>query len=276
MFPFSSFFASFNAPRYRFVAQDKHPIVHVAIDVQRCFLLGLPDQRATALSHDIRTFANALRRYDIPTVWVAYRTPWASLWPFLAPRTQPQPVGLYAPDPDHSDLCFRHGDRRAFARDELVAQLGLEAIRPRADEPIAVKTDDDAFQAVWYQSQSALDLLLRRWKTERALITGMNTHACVASTLLGCAAERPDIAAVAVYDLLADTENRAPRDLPAYHAALLQQNLPPHLFSLETSDSLLQAFAAAKRQVGARGPSAVLEPARRRGYSRPRSARRFG
>lgn len=146
-------FLMFSSPR---------PIVHLSIDLQKRYLKKLSPERASYLLKHVESTAKALRSFGIPTIWVAYRdlfeTPDESIGHFFSVKAQVNgfPVKSFEP--------------------VLEKSLGLPELQE--GDLAYVKAHDSVFEGV-----SSIDHVLKKVECKNLLVSGMNTHACVADTI---------------------------------------------------------------------------------------------
>ncbi len=184
--------------------------VHLAIDVQLRFYHAMPQKRRSLFVKAERAFANKLKRHNISTIWVAYNQTESFAF---APTIRPP---------------------------ALIKGLGLDAVKPKENEPIYVKCANDAF---YYERNSLLYQELQEKDCQKVIITGMNTCACVADTILG--ARKVGLDVYALYDLMADKCCEPRGQSPQWHQEKLIHTCDAiNSVHLSTSDAFLQHLKA--------------------------------
>ncbi|MFA6280133.1 MAG: isochorismatase family protein [Bdellovibrionales bacterium] len=184
--------------------------VHLAIDIQSCFYKSLPKSRVHNFTHAARIFANRLREHNILTIWVAF-------------GSGHEPPFTFAP-------------QEPKERTPFVQKLGLEAVRPKENEPIYIKLVNDAF---YYEHRSPLKELLQSKNCRNVIITGMNTGACVSDTIIG--AQNVGLNVYAIYDLMADNYCEKQPNAPGWHKEKLMNTCDGiHKVHLSPRDDFLR------------------------------------
>ena len=202
-----------------------HPITHLAVDVQRMFLYDLGSERSRSFRAKIESFAKELKKYSVPTTWVA-----------AYPNA-------------YMDKAISSRPRSAVSEEEA-KKLGLDGTSISPDDNILVKYNADAFAA------GVLAQDLRRTQTGTVVITGMNTTVCVLFSAIS--AVRAGLRCVIVTDMLADINyTSSQKSDPEWHKHALEREIgnflgrKPNakklmsLIEYTTSDALLAALEPA-------------------------------
>jgi len=228
--------------------------VHLAIDVQAEFLRYLDPERQKEFPHSVRQFANELReQHGIPTIWVA-----------MVPG---QGIVLYRPTASIPD-----GEPR---EPELVEKFGLGAIGPRTDEIILVKSRGSSIESADSAfAGTALIKYLKELGISDIIVTGMNTHGCVADSIADAIqsnALHDALQCHVMTDLLAASRTKASaeedRDL-TWHEGVLRKILGAtplvhYYISGEFLRSLKAGFVSPKRQILPHEQPGAVKPSRR-------------
>lgn len=189
--------------------------VHIAIDAQKHYVCALAPPRDTTFARAVNQFAKDLRRYEIPTVWIAM------------------------------DGTQRIIEPRTAAENGLL--LGLEAMELGTSDIIATKGMESAFT----NEALAPYLLKRGWNT--LIFTGIQTTQCVAKTLTSALSKAHNFNCIVAYDLLADSTEHfhrfGPEDDPQSHLKALRYSL--HNWAdrpqFATAKNILKTFASSLR-----------------------------
>jgi nicotinamidase-related amidase len=193
-------------------------MVHLAIDVQRKYIGPIySPQKRMLFPGQIRQFADTLRVYDIPTIWV------------VAGNDDPRTRDL---DRDEYKL---YANKKIFPA--AIDIYGLDLVEPRDDEAIFVKLGNDCF--AFPRLQEYLD----QQGVQTCIITGMNTYYCVRASILG--AINANFHPIAIFDKLAHAPRKADSD-PQWHKRALKWGLRKHTnlshVSFQTSAEFLDGL----------------------------------
>lgn len=156
--------------------------VHLAIDYQDWFLLKLSNSTACSFAAAGRTFADDLRKRNVPTIWVGCA--WAGdNWRLL----------------DVEDDPYLH---RYF-----VSKHGFNHVRPKQNEAFFIKAHDDVF---YPRATVSLAAILKDRGVDTLVISGMNTSMCITDTIRS--ALQRNFHVMAAYDQMADERRKTHHD----------------------------------------------------------------
>lgn len=162
--------------------QNMTDTVHLAIDYQKIWLSHLRDGRRVGFTAAAREFADDLRGFGAPTIWVAYDT---------------EPCGF-----EYINDDFRHLPLR---REAWITRFGLGAVYPLRDEFIFLKCAQDAFNRA--TPFNPLSYFLDKNGYKNVILSGLSTCACILKTALGGLREGYNV--TIAYDQLADDKHES-------------------------------------------------------------------
>lgn len=232
---------NFSACAGDLVKPVRHPIIHLAIDVQKHYVSSLSADRTENYCKQIDKFRHDLRERDIPTIHVGFQ---GSNRPieFLSrtaewrmPKPEPREESRQI-----SDLAF--------------------LMKPYKDEDIVVKHCADAFATLASSPAPGLAGILKQYKVQTIIMTGGYTMGCVWSSAMSAIEQGFNL--ILAYDRLTD-ECSVPVEQernPLWHKKQLERSLSLSSAKLLTAEECLDFVAAqGKRPIMQSSKRCLLE-----------------
>lgn len=186
-----------------------HPIIHLAIDVQREFIGDLRPGRKEYYPKQVDKFRNDLRERNIPTIHVGFGSSRGAVEDIeLVPRTAEWRM---------SRPEFREKSRQISDLEFMV--------KPYKDEDIVIKHRPDAFaMTTQFLPVPSLAGILKRQGARTIIMTGGNTTACVLES--AASALNSEFNLILVYDRVADESAPKQESDPLWHKEQLSELFP--------------------------------------------------
>ena len=172
-------------------------VIHLPIDVQERYYKEFRDERSKTFPRKIDVFSRELKNRGIETLPVAYSNKY---W------NDPVGSGLY-----NAPFNRKFGDKNIFD-----ALTFAPDFYPADSQAVYVKNHENAFK------DDVLAKEVKKRGINTIIITGMNTTACVESTVVGAFEKcSKEVCIVIVYDMLCDNALRCDRT-PQHHKARIE------------------------------------------------------